>query len=156
MMTRLRCHLIPAPGSAHRGACGNQRYGGFTLIEALLASLILAIGVVVICGITQRCLRDNQRGMEYEVAQRLLDECLDTVVVRGVGEYRSKGPVSGDFGTRHPGYRYQVELTPAGTSGLYRVTATINWGTADQPAKAQATTLLYDGQPGGAGWREDQ
>ena len=118
--------------------------GGFTLIEALAASLILAVGAVIICGLCHRCMVNNKRGMEYEQAYRLIDECLDRVSAVGLEELIRKGSLSGDFGGRYPSYRYQLEIAPAGSMALWQVTAAVSWDVSGDEYEVKATTLLYD------------
>ena len=120
-----------------------RRKNGFTLVEALVGSLILAIGAVVICGLSYRCMINNKRGLEYEQACRLLDECLDTVVAGKLAELIRTQRIEADFGDRHPNYSYVLEATEVENSQLQRVTATVQWMVGKQPYQVQATTLIY-------------
>ena len=124
----------------HRG-----RRSGFTLVEALVSSLILAAGVVVIGGLTQRCAHTAVRGLEYEQAYRLLDETLDRVTALGLPA--SDEPiVRGDFGPRHPAYHYQLHITPAQIPDLYDVTAHVQWHAGQHQYQVTAATQIYHGQ----------
>jgi len=122
---------------------------GFTMIEALLSSLILAVGAVVICGLSQRCTVNNVRGWEYEQAYRLLDECLDTTVAGGQNKpVSAANSMEGNFGDRYPNFRYQIDVKP--TTGanltavdLYEVTGIVHWDVGEREYQVQATTLTY-------------
>ena len=116
---------------------------GFTLIEALVGSLILAIGAVVICGLSYRCMINNKRGLEYEQACRLLDECLDTVAASRFEELIRTKRIEDDFGDRHPNYSFVLETTEVENSQLHRVTATVRWLVGKQQYQVRATTLMY-------------
>lgn len=120
-----------------------HRQFGFTLIEALLSSLILAVGAVIIGGLMQRTLQNNLRGWEYEQGYRLVDECLDNVVGQGLARI-GYGSTEGDFGDRYPNYRYEINIEPAEQTDLYRVTATVLWEIGAQNYEVSASTLLYD------------
>ncbi|MBN1845754.1 MAG: prepilin-type N-terminal cleavage/methylation domain-containing protein [Sedimentisphaerales bacterium] len=122
--------------------CGRNH--GFTLIEALVGSLILAIGAVVICGLSHRCLINTKRGLEYERACRLLDECLDTMVVLHQEELFRAQKIEGDFGPNCPHFGYILQSEPADQNHVYRVTAIVQWQVGDKPHQVQATTLLYE------------
>ena len=127
----------------------NSHKSGFTMIEALLSSLILAVGAVVICGLSQRCTVNNVRGWEYEQAYRLLDECLDTVADGQDQPVSAMNSIEGNFGDRYPNFRYKVNVKPT-TRGnltavdLYEVTGIVHWNVGTQEYQVQATTLIYD------------
>jgi len=119
------------------------------MIEALLSSLILAVGAVVICGLSQRCTVNNVRGWEYEQAYRLLDECLDTVAGGQDQPVLSANSIEGNFGDRYPNFRYQVNVKPTtrpnlAAVDLYEVTGIVHWNVGTQEYQVQATTLIYD------------
>ena len=119
------------------------RHRGFTLIEALVSSVILAVGAVVVCGLAQRCAFNTARGVEYEQGYRLIDECLETVVASGVGQLSRQEKVTGDFGGRYPGYAYQVEISESDRAGLYEVLAEVSWRAAGQEYKVKGATLVF-------------
>jgi len=122
---------------------------GFTMIEALLSSLILAVGAVVICGLSQRCTVNNVRGWEYEQAYRLLDECLDAVADGQDQHVSEVNNIEGNFGDRYPNFRYQINVKPTtsrkmAAADLYEVTGIVHWDVGGQEYQVQATTLIYD------------
>ncbi len=120
-----------------------MRKNGFTLVEALVGSLILAIGAVVICGLSYRCIINNKRGLEYEQACRLLDECLDTVVAGRLEELIRTKRIEDDFGDRYPNYSYVLETKEVENSQLHRVTATVRWLVGEKQYQVRAATLMY-------------
>ena len=117
---------------------------GFTLVETLVASLILAIGAVVICSLGYRCTTNTRRGMEYEQAYRLLDESLEKVLTADIAELAKKQTMEGDFGERYPLYKYLLYIEPTPHNGLYEVTATVTWQVNTQQYSVKTTTLLCD------------
>lgn len=121
-----------------------KRVKGFTLVEALAGSLLLAVVAVVVCGLSHRCMVNNRRGMEYEQAYRLADECLERVSATGPRELVHKGSLSGDFGQRYPNYQYQLEIELTESTDLWQVTAAVRWGVDGNEYEIQVTTLLYD------------
>ena len=127
-----------------RGINMNNNNAGFTLIEAVVGSLILAVGAVVICGLARRCMDDNARGAQYEQAWRLLDETLDKVVALGVGKQANQAVTEGDFAERFPGYKYKLQIKPTSSSNLYQVDAQVLWVNAAQEYIVQTTALIYD------------
>lgn len=118
--------------------------GGFTLIEALVGSLVLSLGAVVVCSLSSRCLHNNKIGMEYEQAYRLLDECLEKAQVSDLPKLADKGSIEGDFGNRCLGYSYSLTAKEADRSGLYHVEAKVHWVESGSGYEVSAVTLLYD------------
>ena len=119
--------------------------GGFSLVEVLLGSLLLAVGAVMSSGLCRRCVIDSMRGVEYEQAARLLDECLDGAAATDIlTELIVSREMEGDFGDRYPNYRYVLELEVTDQADLYEVTATVSWEVLDKHYQLEATTLIYD------------
>lgn len=120
----------------------HRKLKGFTLVEAIVSCMILAIGAVVICGLARRSVESNQRGIWYEQGYRLLDECLDRAVAQKEAILKER-EVQGNFDGRYPGYRYVLEIKQGETAGLYRVRATVTWEILGQEHSARGETLIY-------------
>ena len=116
---------------------------GFTLVEALAASVILGIGVVAIAGICQRCTHNYIRGLQYETAYRLLDECLDLSVSVNLEKLITEKTIQGSFAPRYPQYRFAVNLEPASGAHLYLIKATVSWDVGLRPYEVECWTELY-------------
>ena len=122
-----------------------QSLMGFALVEVLLGSVILALGAAVICGLCRKCLVHNLRGIEYEQAARLLDECLDRAATdEMLRELIVARTVVGDFGRRYPDYSYTLDLEATEPADLYEVTAVVAWEVLGKNYQLQATTLIYN------------
>ena len=122
-----------------------QRKCGFALVEVLMGSLILALGVLLINGLSSRCMVDNSRGLEYEQAARLLDECLEEAAATEIlKKLINLEKIEGDFQDRYPNYRYLLELEPTEHVDLYQITATVIWTAASKQYQLEAATLLFD------------
>ena len=95
------------------------RTAAFTLIEVVVASLILAIGLMGILLICSTGIR-NARALErvHVDATSLAAEYIHTNKV-------FVDPEAGDFGDFHPGYRWTREAEPKSTNGLFSVDFTV-------------------------------
>ncbi|MCP4710241.1 MAG: hypothetical protein GY869_16580, partial [Planctomycetes bacterium] len=117
----------------------------FALAEVLLGSVILAVGAAVICGLCRKCLVNNLRGIEYEQAVRLVDECLDLAASDDMlQELIVTRTVEGDFGQRYPDYSYTLELVVTDQADLYEITAQVAWEVLGKNYQMQVTTLIFD------------
>ncbi len=119
---------------------------GFTLVEALISSLMLAAGAAVVCSLALRCLTNDGYGMYYEQGYRLLDECLDKVIAGGVRESARQEMTVGDFGRRYPQYKYTIEFRKVEQAGLYEVTAEVAWEIEGYRNSVKTATLMYGGK----------
>ena len=113
------------------------------MVEALAASLILAAGAAAIFALSNRCMIYNLRGMEYEQAYRLLDECLDECVAKGVGTVAGAKTMAGDFSERYRDYRYEIQVQPTELENLFEVRAVVSWQVLKERYQVSAETLLY-------------
>ncbi|MCP4709338.1 MAG: hypothetical protein GY869_11985 [Planctomycetes bacterium] len=122
-----------------------QTLFGFALAEVLLGSVILAIGAAVICGLCRKCVINNVRGIEYEQAVRLLDECLDQAATdEMLDELIMVRTVESNFGQRYPDYSYTLDLEMTDQADLYEVTAVVVWEVLGKYYQLQATTLIFN------------
>ncbi len=122
----------------------NTRSGGFSLIGAIVSTLILATGVIIVCSIVLRCCQDNSRGAEYEVAYRLVDEVLSKIAPDKVAELYGESPIKGDFANRYPGYSYELEITLDAKLGLYKMKATVSWQVDKRQYQVYAETVICE------------
>jgi len=121
----------------------------FTLIEALLSTVILAVGGVVICELSRRCVINHARGWEYEQAYYLLDECLDRLAADQDRTWAGEETLEGDFQPRYPLFRFEIKIQPAAQKdfteqNLYYVTATVFWEVSDRSYQVKTSTLMFD------------
>ncbi|MSR40319.1 MAG: hypothetical protein EXS10_00235 [Phycisphaerales bacterium] len=100
---------------------------GFALIDAVIAGVILAIGLSAILSIAGRALTMEQKG-EIEIrAASALDELLSSVVTEGVETFSEIQPTSGRFEANSPYSDFEFDiLIEAGDVGVpARVVATV-------------------------------
>ncbi len=117
---------------------------GFTLVEILVSSLILAVGAVIVCHLANQCLINTTEGIRYAHGYRLLDEALNKVASGKIRELADLKTIEGDFEPRYPNYRYRIEIVRADQIDLYRVRASVLWKEGSNEYNVQAETLFYD------------
>ena len=136
-----------------RGAKGGVRLrgarphrGGFTLVEALLAGVILAIaGAGVGYGMAQ-AMQAARVAREYEQAAMLLDDVLTRVDLIGPTRMLSVGPNQGVFDEPWEAYRWEMAIESGELTDLYEVQVIVRWG----QRRVEGRTRLYD-PPGARG-----
>ncbi|MEM1026612.1 MAG: hypothetical protein AAGJ38_00850 [Planctomycetota bacterium] len=131
---------------------------GFTIVECLLAGMILAAFAGVLArGIAQSATA-IQRADDQRNAAQWLDEVLTRIDLVGPAELSYAGPTSGLLDER---FRWDATITQEATSDLYVVEVTVRWTTPRGPQAVKGHTLLMDPpgwRAGGFSWAmlEDQ
>lgn len=112
---------------------------GFTLVEAITATVILSFSVVVLAGIATRELNSTKNMGVYERAWDLADRQLTVISYVGVGKYVIQGPMEGVFEDNDTEFMWKAEIQEAEEDGfLYDVRLTVVWGMGK---KSQSITV---------------
>jgi len=119
---------------------------GFTLIEVLLAAVILTTGIAIVFRGFSTGLRAASFA-EKETIAALLAQTLITNVESE--ETLSVGTEEGDFEDQYegeyPGYRWRIEVDESEdetTSGLYEVKITVFWPNGENEREITITRLV--------------
>jgi prepilin-type N-terminal cleavage/methylation domain-containing protein len=112
-----------------------RRIAAFTLIEVLVASAVLAIGLMGILLVCSTGIR-NARALD-----RVHVDATSVAAELSLTNKLEEGFDSGDFGDFHPGYVWEREITQVMTNGLFRVDFSV-WSAADRSATESKMTIL--------------
>jgi type II secretory pathway pseudopilin PulG len=107
-------------------AAGRRREAGFSLLEALLATTVLATGVLVVSQGFSLGTRAAALGRQYTQAALLAQsELTNLMLAQNLGTVEPQG----EF-TDSPlaGARWSFVDEETGTPGLVRLTVTVTWG----------------------------
>jgi|TARA_B100000959_G_scaffold221818_1_gene234656 Tfp pilus assembly protein PilV len=105
---------------------------GFALVDVIVGSTMLAIGLAVVISISSRSLTRQSYAEQQITASWLADELLSMALVVGPDEYEKYYPNSDRFDPPFDSFSY--EITFDGDSEYYPVhtVATIYWGSKGQ------------------------
>lgn len=122
---------------------------GMTLIEVLLAVVILGLGLSILVTSAGRCLSVVRKSRNYENARHLLgllelEEPLDTENIK-------EGTESGRFDEPYEQYQWTriIEETGEEDSGLYKIIVRIGWSDRNTDVYEEVQTYLYLPPEGG-------
>lgn len=115
---------------------------GFTLIEAILASVILCGSVLALGAITTRSLSETRLNRQYEVAAGLADKQLALIDSMGIEDFIESGQMEGEVMNLEPGYRWKVVTEYQGTDNLYQVNITVSWVERKRPHSISVDTMF--------------
>ncbi|NLH15600.1 MAG: prepilin-type N-terminal cleavage/methylation domain-containing protein [Phycisphaerae bacterium] len=123
----------------------NRKSGkGFSLVEMVVASTILSMGVITVCAMSTRTLSRVRLNREREVAWDLLDRQLTMIEYVGVDNFLRAGTLDGKFNAvkNMPEYTWQIQLKEHEITGLIRVYATVSWGETSHRRQITAQTVM--------------
>ena len=115
---------------------------GFTLIETILASLILCASVLVLVAISTRSLSGTRLNRQYETAAALVEKRLVLVDYIGIEDFIKLGQMEGNFEQLEPVYHWEVSAEQIGIGSLYEVKATVTWADRNRSYDVSACTRL--------------
>ena len=115
------------------------RKRGFTLVEVMIAGVILAIGMTALLTLTSRAISIQRRGEQKIIAAALLDELLGSVLTEGPQDFERIQSNSGPCDPPFEGWEYDIEIESAVGSGPFTVLARV---TAPNGSSYECGTLI--------------
>ena len=147
--------------------CGRARRSGLALAEVAAGSLLLAISLGAVIGLSGAAMTSQLQGRQLMEAAMLADEQLSLVLARGPDDYGSRFGLRGACDPPFGGYRYELEFSSPSTSARgrgtgggggsggrgammdpYVVTVTVFWegrGGAERSVSVQTLMASRDG-----------
>lgn len=125
---------------------GNRR--AFSLIEMLVAAMLLSISVLAISAVSSKSLSSVKANREYEKAWEILDAQLTIIDAMGIDEFLESGRFEGEVGGGEDGasvHYWEVETEEGDWDNLYRVDLTISWRSGVKPRRIRASAVFNGG-----------
>jgi len=118
------------------------RSQGFSLVETLIAGMILSGAVLTLGAISTNALTETGLNRHYALAAALLDRQLTFIDSVGIDAFIQAGETDGIIGDFEPEYQWHVTTEYQGTDNLYLVTITITWLEGRRPCNLTVQTML--------------
>ena len=115
---------------------------GFSLVETLVASVILSGAVLTLGALSTVSVRGTRVNRRYETAVSLLDKQLSLIDYIGIDEFIELGQMEGVFEGYEPAYHWQVETEYQNIDSLYLVKITVSWVDGNRPYSISTDTML--------------
>ncbi len=132
------------PTDPKRSIYALDRARGFTLIEVLVAFVILAVALGVLLQVFSTGLRNARVAEAYTTATLYAESMLAAV---GIEEPLAAGETAGEFDDR---FRWRLDVQPyqapdsddeTAAWRAFQVVVTVSWGDEDDPRDVTLTTL---------------
>ena len=119
----------------------------FSLVETIVAAVILSGAVMSISAISTKSLRGIKLNREYELAWDLLDRQLTMIDYMGIETFIELGETSGEFTEEvgGDGYFWQVQTSLEENDYLYAVAIVVGWNSGSKPYQVSLITM-FNGQ----------
>jgi len=124
---------------------------GLTLIEVLLALVILGTGLVALVIAAGRCISVARQAKNFEAARELL-AVVEVEKPMWLEEQPEDVAANGSFDGDYAGFRWERAIQQEGfeDDGLWRVTTRVFWTENESPRHEEVVQLIYwpDGEGG--------
>lgn len=124
----------------------SRRDGGFTLVEMIVATVLLAIGVVASLLSYAAAARLSASAINRTTATFLAQQQLTSLQDDPNG--LSTGNQNGDFGPQYPGFTWQSEIDASEFPSLDQVRLVVQWQSGLLTHSVELDTYLPATQPG--------
>ncbi len=115
----------------------------FTIIEVLLAAVLLAAGLVTVFSMANRAVFAHADLFKSGICYRLADETLAQVKVKLPSLPEKTTVLTGDFNDRLANTTWKAEIKPTDLPGLVNVNITINRPGLLADKEFTLSTLMY-------------
>ncbi len=120
----------------------NARHNGFTLIEVIVASLILCGAVMAIGAISVRSLTGTKLNRQYEGALAVAEKQLCVIDYLGVDDFLKTGLSEGVVQEFEQEYAWRIDTEYQDIDNLYSVTISVTWLEGARPHTVAVETRL--------------
>jgi len=112
---------------------------GFTLLEVMLALVIVATVLVTLLGLQARTIGLGDRQQNITRATMLAQERMSDIEIVGSGGRDDEGT----FDTPFDRYRWQVRYRPTPLAAVEEVTVTVLWGAEGSNEDVTLTSFMF-------------
>ena len=123
----------------------SRRRAGLTLIEVILALMIIGTGLVALVAAVSRCLAIPRLAVNFDTARELLGQLEAEEPLQGEEDIEDAAG-SGTFDSPHSNFSWERTVEQEGEDeedGLWRVTTTIRWTENNRARSEEVVTLVY-------------
>jgi hypothetical protein len=130
--------------SRHQRMKASRGRRSFALIDVIVGSIMLAVGLAVIITSSSRSLSTQIDGEKQLAASWIADELLSMVVVEGPVNYPKLYDTAGACEAPYEDFDYELVLEDLGPWEPFRVTAYVRWPSGNGHKEIAVQTLIAD------------
>lgn len=130
--------------SGEHRLCGRHQRAALTLVEVLVSSVLLGVGVAGLLSVATLAMRNLQRSEHRAAALCLAQEKLAEVEVVGPHTWSTGHPLQGTQSQGTVTYGWTLTLDPLAAGELYSVLVEVRWSGPGGNGAVQLETWLND------------
>jgi len=115
---------------------------GFTLIETILASIVLCGAVLTLGAISTRSLSQAKLNRQFETAIASVERQLALVDYMGIDDFIESGRMEGDTEEFERRYHWKITTESHEIENLYVVNITVSWVERNHPYSISVDTIF--------------
>jgi len=118
---------------------------GFSLVEMVVAAVLLSGAVVALCAISNKSLGGVKLNRETELAWELLDRQLTLIDYIGVEQFIEAGQLEGGFDDEQDSqavYLWSSDITEGEIDNIYQVDMVVSWTAGGRAGQVSASTVF--------------
>ncbi len=117
-----------------------RRRSGFTLVEMVVATIVLFVGGVAAMMAISSCTRSIGIAEAYSKAALLAEQRL--AELESQPDTLTSGDQQGDFGDENAGYQWMQSVEPTDLTDVSRVTLVVTWPMGARMGAATFVTMI--------------
>ncbi|MHB9023282.1 MAG: type IV pilus modification PilV family protein [Armatimonadota bacterium] len=122
---------------------GQSGARGITLLEVIVAMVILSIGIAGTLQAFSACMRTSKAAETYTLAASLAQQAISEMARQPALE---AGEYSGTFAEPDEDYSWTADVLQANSDGLLPVRVTVTWGPEAKQSQYELRTYLKSGE----------
>jgi len=122
---------------------GNRK--AFSLVEMIVAAVLLSGAVVTLCAISNRSLAGVRLNRQHELGWEVLDRQLTLIDYIGIDEFIELGQFEGEFGDEETTgivYHWSSDMTELEADNLWQVNMVVSWSGGSGVGRLSASTVF--------------
>lgn len=123
----------------------SKKRAGLTLVEVILALMIIGTGLVALVAAVSRCLAVPRLAQNFDTARELLGQLEAEEPLQAEKDIEDAAG-RGTFDSPHANFSWERTVEQEGEDeddGLWRVTTTISWTENNRTRNEQVVTFFY-------------
>lgn len=122
----------------------NRKLKSFTLIEALVASVLLGVGVVGLISAATLGMRNQRRVQQRAKAMYMAEELMSQVDMTGAHLFLLGHETNGTEERGDAVYEWRIDIEQQSTGELFSVKVVVDWHEGNCEGNVELSTLLND------------
>ncbi len=132
------------PPAGPLGAARIVRARGFTLLEILIALVVLGVALTGLLQLEALGVRLRSQAQELTVATFLLQSRMADVELAALERFPDLGTTDGDFGETYPGYRWEMTVVETPFPIVREVRVRVLWRTGAREEHLELTNYVVE------------